>query len=223
VSGRRARILLTNDGVALWLCWAACDLSACAPVSAPEGAPRSSAEALARSEANTLKPLVVETVALYQAPPPPAPPPPPPPAREVVTETELDRRLTSAGAGTGSVQVSLAWGDYNDLDLHLKTPCGTHIFYPRQSRRSCGMFLDVDRNNDDSSNTPIENIRPTGAVRPGRYHVFVDFYSTKSGGADPTEYVVRVIVMGTVKLYRGRITSSENGARMREIATFEVN
>ena len=40
---------------------------------------------------------------------------------------DLDERLEREGGKSGAVQVSLAWDDYNDLDLHLFCPSGERI------------------------------------------------------------------------------------------------
>lgn len=178
-------------------------------------------EPVPSSEANR---FVIESTASYHAPPPPPVPPSPP--QEIVTETEMERRLITAVAGTGDVQISVAWSNKHDLDLHLKTACGSTVDY--REKESCGFLLDVDRNVSDLTKTPVENIRSTATVRSGHYRVYLDFYALKGGVLDklrgnPAEYVVRTIIRGVPTFFRGKIGSRETGARKRLITEFDID
>ncbi len=56
---------------------------------------------------------------------------------------EIGRRLRVAGAGTGDVQVSIAWNNFNDIDLHVMVEAippqaGVLIINFMNRRGSCG-------------------------------------------------------------------------------------
>jgi len=64
---------------------------------------------------------------------------------EETPEVNIDERLEREGGASGVVQISLAWDDYNDLDLHLFCPSGERIYF-NNKRSDCGGELDVDMN-----------------------------------------------------------------------------
>ncbi|MCA9053127.1 MAG: hypothetical protein KDA75_04785, partial [Planctomycetaceae bacterium] len=77
---------------------------------------------------------------------------------------EIAGRVRAAGGKAGNLQISLAWNDRNDLDLHLVTPDGRRLFYATP-RSEDGGTLDVDMNVNAESTTPVENIT-WGAATP---------------------------------------------------------
>lgn len=113
---------------------------------------------------------------------------------------ETLRRLEQAGAQTGDVQVSIAWNNYNDIDLWV-------VFEGRQGRfvinwmnrvgPNNGM-LDVDQNVQPMTNKAVENIFwPRGFAHEGRYTVYVQHY-WQWDRADRTPVFLRVLVDGEV-------------------------
>eukprot|EP00301_Raphidiophrys_heterophryoidea_P020715 c5335_g1_i1.p1 GENE.c5335_g1_i1~~c5335_g1_i1.p1 ORF type:complete len:725 (-),score=216.80 c5335_g1_i1:135-2261(-) len=105
---------------------------------------------------------------------------------------EIAKRLSREGAKSGEVVVSLMWDTTDDLDLHLRCPCGGEICF-MQKRCACGGELDVDMNTAFSmSNEPVENIFYTNAPR-GHFKIQVVQYTNRSGKAEvPFEVCVKV-------------------------------
>jgi outer membrane protein OmpA-like peptidoglycan-associated protein len=125
-------------------------------------------------------------------------------------DDELNKRLKREGAKTGSIQISLLWNNYNDLDLHCIDPSGEEIFYSHKKSSSNGE-LDVDMNaGGPSSNQPVENIYwGKGTAPDGEYKVILHHYAKRNCGAeclDPSNYFIRIKYNNTVKEFRGSIS-----------------
>lgn len=117
---------------------------------------------------------------------------------------EMDELLEIMGAQSGKITVSLGWQTKDDLDLHVTTPDGSHIYYGNRS--AGGGTLDVDMNvyEDECGPSAVENIFfPDPA--PGVYKVSVVNYTDRTDGDTP--FVVRVTVGETQKVFRLTIGS----------------
>jgi hypothetical protein len=93
-------------------------------------------------------------------------------------DAEIRTRVLEAGGMHGGIDIraSLLWNNRNDLDLHVVTPAGEHIYYANK-RATCGGELDVDRNVRGETTKPVENTRwAKGTARPGKYKVYVQNY-----------------------------------------------
>ena len=85
----------------------------------------------------------------------------------------IKERVKAAGGNVtnAALRISLSWFNYDDLDLHVITPRGQHIYFGNKMGH-----LDVDMNaSGGTSRTPVENVsfRP-GQVADGKYKVIVD-------------------------------------------------
>jgi uncharacterized protein YfaP (DUF2135 family) len=126
-----------------------------------------------------------------------------------VLADEISHRLREAGARSGDVQCSLMWNNLNDLDLHCVDPNGEEIYYQHRESRSGGL-LDVDMNaTAPLTPRPVENIYwPMRRAPPGAYRLYVNHYRNH-GGTDPTQFVLRVIIMGQMTNLTGTVSFGE--------------
>ena len=133
---------------------------------------------------------------------------------------DLDERLEREGGKSGEVQVSLAWDDYNDLDLHLFCPSGERIYF-NNKESDCGGELDVDMNVKPVSNSPVENVVWTKEPPKGTYKIGVHFYKyhRKKRTKKKTKYRLRVSVFGKIQEYSGMI---KYGSAIQMVTGFTI-
>ncbi|HWA58159.1 MAG TPA: hypothetical protein VG692_12940 [Gemmatimonadales bacterium] len=102
--------------------------------------------------------------------------------------------------GTGDIQVSVAWDDSADVDLHVVDPNGEHIYFGHRDAASGGT-LDLDANAACGRNVPpgggdpifVSNenvVWPTGKAIPGQYVVFLHYWS--ACGTPQTNWVATI-------------------------------
>src|SRR5262249_54008273 len=79
--------------------------------------------------------------------------------RKADIDAEIRQRVQAAGGLYDGVDIraSLIWNNRNDLDLHVITPSGEHIYYGAK-KALCGGFLDVDMNVRGETTKPVENV-----------------------------------------------------------------
>lgn len=88
---------------------------------------------------------------------------------------EINDRLPNIQGSIGKkLNFSLIWNNYDDLDLHVKTPSGQIINY--RKKQSSGGHLDADKNVTTKILNPIENIRWDNNPPKGKYEVFTKLY-----------------------------------------------
>ncbi len=120
----------------------------------------------------------------------------------VLEHDDIQSRLEREGGKNGEVQVSLAWDDFNDLDLHLFCPSGERIYF-NNKKSACGGELDVDMNVRPTSENAVENIVWIENAPLGQYKVGVHFYKhhSKNETLQTCEFRARIIVHGEVRDY----------------------
>jgi hypothetical protein len=101
-----------------------------------------------------------------------------------VTDSIKDKVKKAGGRVEGvALRVSLAWYNYDDLDLHCLEPGGNHIYYGRKENSLGQQILDVDMNAGGGFNRaghtrePVENLRWIDKPRDGVYKIFVNNYA----------------------------------------------
>jgi hypothetical protein len=92
----------------------------------------------------------------------------------------IKERVKQAGGNvTGDFRASLAWFNYDDLDLHLKLPDRTEIWFSQKTNLRTGGALDVDMNaGSGNTRSAVENITfpKRGRMLEGEYILFVNQY-----------------------------------------------
>jgi len=133
-------------------------------------------------------------------------------------DRELMERLAREGGKSGVVQISLAWDDYNDLDMHVFCPSGERIYFNNR-KSACGGELDVDMNVRPKSKKPIENVVWTDQAPDGEYKIGVHFYRhhRKRRTKKTCQFRLRVVTYGQAKEYSGELT---HGDPMSMITSF---
>ena len=128
--------------------------------------------------------------------------------RKANIDAEIKDRVTRAGGLYDGVDLraSLVWNNRNDLDLHVITPAGEHIYYGAK-QASCGGWLDVDMNVRGETTKPVENVRwAKGSARRGRYKVFVRNYAFHESERAPTPFKVELEVGGKITHFEAVIS-----------------
>jgi len=94
----------------------------------------------------------------------------------------IKEKVKAAGGNvSGDFRASLAWYNFDDLDLHLKQP-GHEIYFGYKLDSTTGGNLDVDMNAGcGRTRTPVENITypSRSKMREGIYTLFVNNFSRR--------------------------------------------
>jgi hypothetical protein len=127
--------------------------------------------------------------------------------------------------GTGDIQISVAWDDTSDVDLHVIDPSGEEISFSHRTAASGGR-LDLDgnaacgRNQIGTTSAFVSNenvVWPTGMAPSGDYRVILDYWS--ACGNPSTDYVVTVQRTGSdPQIFTGTFVGS--GAPSDTVTTF---
>ena len=136
-------------------------------------------------------------------------------ARKSDIDAEIRKRVLAAGGQHDDVdiRVSLIWDNRNDLDLHITTPGGEHIFYGHKNS-ACGGVLDVDRNVGGETITPVENVRWSKGTGPtGDFKVVVRNYGFHEPGQGATPFRVEMEVGGELYYFEGEMPAGKSGSK----------
>lgn len=120
-----------------------------------------------------------------------------------VTDSIKERVKRAGGQVEGvALRVSLAWNNYDDLDLHVNGPRGLHIWYgDKGNPRSGRGYLDVDMNaGHGTTREPVENTRWVNMPEDGLYRISVHQYSKRE--SVDVGFTVEVEFEGQVHTFR---------------------
>jgi len=136
--------------------------------------------------------------------------------RKADIDAEIRQRLLKAGGRFEhcSIRASLIWNTFDDLDLHVITPEGEHIFFS-QKRSRCRGELDVDRNaGGPQTREPVENIRwAKGTAKPGVYRVYVQNYAHHERKVADVPFRVELDIDGKIQHFEGVAKANVTGPR----------
>lgn len=115
---------------------------------------------------------------------------------------EIERRLKEAGAKTGDIQISIAWNNYNDIDVWLeyKDPSTHNAGLINWMNRSVSHgYLDIDMNYRPQTDKAVENIYWEEGEAPfGIYNIYIQNYHQWEKSIDSTIVDVRIVFDGKV-------------------------
>ena len=122
-----------------------------------------------------------------------------------LSETVLEERIVEYSSGAGEITVSLIWDSWDDLDLHVLTPDGSHVHYA--APYGGGGVLDHDANaGNERTLEPMENIY-FAVPQSGEYSIWVEEFNDRTEGYD-TNYYLRITIGGEVLYYEGTINTT---------------
>ena len=111
---------------------------------------------------------------------------------------------------SGFVNISLFWGTYDDLDLHVITPDRQWIHYGNTQGR-----LDVDQNaGEDGTTRPVENYYHDER-ESGEYKVYVCYFRQAKREAR-VDYTVTIKNLERVSTFKGKLIKSGRLVEPRE-------
>lgn len=109
--------------------------------------------------------------------------------------------------GTGTLQFSLSWDAFVDLDLEVTDPAGNRIFFEEPTSPTGGR---LDRDNTVGGPGSIENIFWETSAPTGTYKVDVNYFA----GSEAANFVVTVSINGTVIDTISRANFQANDGRL---------
>lgn len=135
-----------------------------------------------------------------------------------VADSIKERVKRAGGNVSGDLCCRLAWSNFDDLDLHMKEPDGTEIFFGHKISARTGGQLDVDMNAGAGiTREPVENIfyGTRNRMAEGAYHLYVHQYCRREGVGpgfeveidwlgDVTRYAYDKVVSGNITVARFR-------------------
>jgi len=130
--------------------------------------------------------------------------------------SEMNQRLIEAGAKTGDVQISIAWDNFNDIDVWvvLENKYGRFCINWMNKIGPNNGYLDIDMNVQPTTNRAVENIFwPPSLAPEGKYSIYVQNYQVWDK-RDMTGVRLRVINPNSKKpVYKKLSVSSSEGVK----------
>jgi len=119
------------------------------------------------------------------------------------TDSIKERVREAGGNVMGDFRASLSWFNYDDLDLHLYTPKGGHIYFREKMCRRTGLKLDVDMNaGGRGTRKAVENIFVSDRKHlvEGTYKLVVDQFQRRE--SIDVGFVVEIEFLGEIMSFK---------------------
>lgn len=164
-----------------------------------------------------------------EIPTPPVPPAPmPEPFDEPIIEgedVELDTmsseviRQAEVVGSTGALKITLLWDFHADIDLHVKQPNETEIFFQNRKDVSTGGYLDVD--NREGGTGAAENIYWENPPH-GQYLVGLHYYGRAASSGRAESGICTIVVFLEGREPMAYHVNMSNLKDFKEIVTINV-
>jgi len=133
-------------------------------------------------------------------------------------------KLKTHKAGAGKLQISLSWDVDDDVDLHVFSPSGEHLYYGHPEAKNGN--LDVDSN----AECLIDGIKSENiffdVLEDGEYKVEVHLFEKCSSSRDGAKYYVTANLQGKFvtfsKLQSGQFNRTDYEDVVKEIGTIKI-
>jgi hypothetical protein len=108
----------------------------------------------------------------------------------------IKERVGKAGGNitTAQLRCSLAWFNYDDLDIHCHAPNGQHIYYATK-----GGVLDVDMNVCPTTRQPVENLS-WQTIQDGAYKITINNFAPRE--TVDVGFVIQVEFNGDIQEFK---------------------
>jgi hypothetical protein len=117
-----------------------------------------------------------------------------------VAEAIKERVKLAGGKVDGWMRISLAWNNYDDLDLSLYDLKGQIVDYIHKHSTAMSARLDVDANGGHgTTRKPVENIDVSRKLTAGKYSINVKQYTARE--QEDIGYTLEIETQGIVKRY----------------------
>jgi hypothetical protein len=133
-----------------------------------------------------------------------------------------NREIVTQVVGSGLLQLALNWDTQSDLDLHVRLPDNTHIYFGNKVKRNAAgdtlVHLDRDYLCSNIAGQPrVENIY-FRSLENGLYLVWVRQYSSCNNSDDPFTLTAtsggRILGNGYLQYYRGDYSGSNRDIKL---------
>lgn len=100
-------------------------------------------------------------------------------------------RAMAHHAVTDKRTISLSWRTRDDLDLHVFTPNGTHVYYGNARKNMDGLMLNFDANANTCVSDPVENVSVLRDPGTDAFRIYVNNFNTRTTMDVPFVVVIK--------------------------------